>query len=184
MIERGGVVETYNTGITEKPNGVTSIVTAFDDTYGDYARYAENDKAYDSWYVYGLARGLTVAKLADYITVTGDGTYTVEGAYMNRVVGTGTIIKVFDKDGNFVEQFRVVIYGDIDGNGAINGTDTSHALNEVASRTWSGRTTRVNYIFRAADLDQNGAYNGTDSAIHGSSVSGEKAIDQKTGRSK
>ena len=186
MIERGGVVETYNEGIlngTDRlPYGATGAVEAFSDSYGDYASYSENATEYDSWYIYGLTRGLTVANLSRYITVTNDGYYEVEGAYANRLVGTGTIIKVYDKDGNFVEQFRVVIYGDIDGNASINGNDTTAGKQEVSSRTWSSRTGRIDYIFRAADLDQNGAFNATDATNHGRVVSNVMAINQITGR--
>ena len=188
MIERGKVVETYNAGILDgtdrlpTKNQLTAIEA--DEDHYEYPQYEENATEYNSWYVYGLAKGLNIRNLQNYITVSNGGHYVVEGVYRGTIISTGTVIKVYDKDNNFIEQFRVVIYGDIDSNGVVNGTDSQIADDEVVTRTFSSRQGQANtpYLFRAADLDQNVAYNGTDDQLFREVIIGSRAVNQVTGR--
>lgn len=46
----------------------------------------------------------------------------------NDLVGTGAVIRLFDKDGQEVDSVVVVIYGDTDGDGRIDGNDIIFAV--------------------------------------------------------
>ena len=192
MIERGGVVETYNERILDQtredklplPRNV-SAVRATEDEYG-YATYDEDAKEYDSWYIYGLRVGTRSAALAgdnndifDFVKVTNGGRMEIlseTGETPRRNVGTGTIIKVYDTKGTpddntddvFVEQFRVVIYGDLTFDGNVNVADSTKIDTELDYRDWSlnNPEKRVPYLFRAADIAmQNNGLNVADSTM-------------------
>ena len=192
MIERGGVVETYNERILDQtredklplPRNV-SAVRATEDEYG-YATYDEDAKEYDSWYIYGLRVGTRSAALAgdnndifDFVKVTNGGRMEIlseTGGTPRRNVGTGTIIKVYDTKGTpddntddvFVEQFRVVIYGDLTFDGNVNVADSTKIDTELDYRDWSlnNPEKRVPYLFRAADIAmQNNGLNVADSTM-------------------
>ena len=181
MVERDGVVETYNE-IDENymPAGVTEIVEPFSDTYGEYS-----STTYDKWYVTGLKTALKPEALDDYVTVTGNGYYELDNIDDNGRLGTGTVIKVYTEDGVLVEQFYIVIYGDLDGNGRINDADVTEAEDEINNgRTWSSSADRVPYIVKASDLDQNGRYNDGDTTLfeqYINKTNPNRYIDQITG---
>ena len=163
MIERNGVVET---------NVETNNKVSADDIYGvtdvidwdeDMTRYAENT-TYEEYYIYGLETNKTVEYLDDMITVTGGGTYKVYDKTgtteleKTAVLGTGVKVKVFNGD-QVVEEFYVIIYGDIDGNGRVNVNDASRVEAEGTVNNWSLTTP---YLLRAADLAPNGRINVND----------------------
>ncbi len=200
MIERrdlngNSVVETNNHDVINGnellPNGVNNAVTPDNIGYGSYAVYSEgaNSPEYDSWYVYGIAEGTTVSELIGCFATDNNlynisiydesGLTTVQGT---KAVGTGMIVRVTDIEGNFIEQFRVIIYGDIDGNGSVNKYDTEVFLNETGTRTWSSAQNRVDYKCRAADLDQNGSFNKYDYEWKLNEDGGTVGINQVSGR--
>ena len=159
VIERDGVKESYN------DNSVNL------NTY-------EAD-SYDEWYIYGLAIGLDNANdvLDNYITVHGDGSYSVEyitGTYL----GTGVEITVYDNldPTTPVEKFYIVIFGDVTGNGYIDPTDRQLTSNQISLGGWT-----YQYLYKAADVTCNGYIDPTDAFLIGNSISGLVAIDQKTG---
>ena len=178
MIERDQTIETYNSLTSDEiPETATSAVTPFDNTYGSYS-----STDYTNWFVSGLTTGMLPADLDNYISVTGGGTYQVSNLSVNGRVGTGTIIKVYDKNNSFVEQFYVVIYGDIDGNGRITSADVTEAESELSDgRTWSKSTTLVPYLKKAADLDQNNHYTSGDCTAFEQYIEKAVKINQITG---
>ncbi len=203
MIERGdGAVETYCQTTIDgfnkaanpmfrrryAPYGVKSVTKAFDDTYGDYTFNSED---YSTWFVYGLGTEIKGSGLDKYITVSGNGTYEVfrsngEKLQKFRNVGTGCIIKVFDKDSNLVEQFRVVIFGDIDGNGKIDLSDSKMVQAEEDKTTsWSETTseTYTPYLVRAANVDGDTKIALSDANVIKRVDNKKATINQTTGRS-
>ena len=179
MIERDGVVETYNTDLSATPVGVTEIKEANEtDTY-------EAD-GYDAYYVYGLKTNITVDDIADYVRVTGDGRYEIELNSTGKA-GTGAIIAVYDKNGTedqsddvLVEQFYIIIFGDIDGDTDISTNDTSRLNTEIRTRDWSGDS-KIKYLVKAADLDLDTDISTNDLARLNSAIRLTIEIDQKTG---
>jgi len=162
MIERDGVIESYNDGYT---------VT--DDLY-------EAD-SYDEWFVYGFEeRRMRESTFEDYIEVRGDGelviTETEEG------YGTGTHIALVDNvTGEVVEEFWVVIFGDLNGNGTYNNVDIDVMADEVNGITsWQRRGPK--YLFRAADLSGDGRrINNSDMDVMVDYANGIITIDQTIG---
>lgn len=74
---------------------------------------------YSNELVYGLAEELTLASFkADYATVIGTGTIECE----DTVLRTGSVIKVMN-GGVCKAEYTVVIYGDLNSDGAANGED-------------------------------------------------------------
>ncbi len=171
MIERNGVIESYNDGYT-----VTS------DPY-DVAE----DETFDEYFIYGLAKAQRdTVLLTKYAEVQGDGYATVTPVTRGRL-GTGTLVKVYknNPDGGevdiLVEQFYVVIFGDLDGNSLINAADKGTLVAEIGNRTWSATRTRVPYMFKAANLDGNRLINAADKGILVRVIDGE-SFSQITGK--
>lgn len=173
VIERDGVKESIADG------------TVTSDPY-------EAPDSYDTWVIYGLKTGLrdTTLKVDDaagttsaYIDIQGDG-YTVVTPVTRGRLGTGTLVEVYDYvTGEKVEEFYVVIFGDIDGNSVVNAIDYGAVIEEVMNPVWSPRATRVYYLFLAADLDGNRrTINAIDYGLHTQAVTGEATIDQVAGK--
>lgn len=127
MVEREGVIESYNSGYTVTP-----------DPY-------DTPDSFEEWYIYGLRVRLTEKTLlSKYITVLGDGRIEVERVTTANgntygSVGTGAVIKVFDNvTGEQVEQFYIIIYGDINGDADANAGDAAAIYDETVNVTsWS-----------------------------------------------
>ncbi|MBR6941016.1 MAG: InlB B-repeat-containing protein, partial [Clostridia bacterium] len=176
MIERDGVVETYNEfGAGDAtPYGVTSIIepTATRTETEDFSR----------WFVYGLSEGLTEEQLRAAVTVQGDGEFTV-APITTGSIGTGAVITVTDRvTGKVVEQFYVVIFGDVDGDSVARSADTGEVRDEIADSTWAGEGLYCKV--KAADLDGSGNITGNDVSRLKSAVRNVKEIDQITGLAK
>ncbi|MBQ2842223.1 MAG: InlB B-repeat-containing protein [Clostridia bacterium] len=163
MIERDGVIESYNDGYT-----VNS------DPYAEPA-------SYEKWFVYGITeRRFSATTYNKYVTVQGDGKLVItqsEGGY-----GTGTKIEVVDNiDGDVKETFYVVIFGDLNGSGNVNSADLTKMQSESAGKT-SWQRTGEKYLFRAADLSGDGRrINSADLNILSNIVGGKATIDQTVG---
>ncbi len=155
MVQRGSIVESYQIP-DQKVAGVEQII-GVDKVNYNYA----NDDCVD-FYIYGLKTGISAdGGLDSWVEVTGDGTYEVDMDTVGATgkVGTGTVVNVYDADHELVETFKIIIFGDIDGNGRITNADTSALNNELTEpRVWSVDTNAEYDICRvkAADLDQNG----------------------------
>ena len=180
MIERDGVVETWNTGLGATPYGVNEIKEPDAEGY--------NATEFDAYYVYGLKVAAKVSELSEYVKVSGDGTYKVysaSGAELaeTALVGTGSVIKVYDNATNeVVEEFYIVIFGDIDGDSIISAQDISRTEYEINHRSWSSTESRVGYIFKAANLDLDMMISAQDIAKLSSANNKTASIDQKTGK--
>ena len=171
IIERDGVAETRNqevcNGIHELPNGAqpATVCEEAGELY-DYNTYAEDSPEYDSWFIYGIEPYTTPEQLEAMISI-GDGGYCVISNVTGRYVGTGTIVKIFDKNNSFVEQFRVVIYGDLDNSGSVTSSDTNIAIQESKRPSWSKASDadRVPYMYRAANVDQSTSFSSSDANL-------------------
>lgn len=168
MIERDGDIESYNDGY--------EVIT---DSY-DY----EDTTDFSEWYVYGLdTTRLTESRLAQYFEVYGDGYYEIDTELSDGGYGTGAVIKVYDNHdpSEPVEEFFVVFFGDIDGNGRINATDTALIAEDVSNRTWSNNSGGIAYMKKAASIDGNSRVAASDIALHKEVTAGNAEIDQIEG---
>lgn len=148
MIERDGVIESYNEGY--------EVIL---DEYG----YAQPAASYEEWFVYGLHEDMEAdvnpdeADIYDYVKVQGDGkmvlTYSENST---NFLGTGATIDVYDNvTGELVESFYIVIIGDLDGDGHIGSNDIGIMNSEVAVGTnWSSKEDPdyTSYRRKAADI--------------------------------
>lgn len=156
-----------------------------DDTINDTDKVDDYTET-SEWFVYGLKEKLTEEKLLEqFIDVQGDG-YIVVKLSSAKFAGTGSVIEVYDYvTGQLVEKFWVVIFGDIDGNGAVRAVDVSMCEDETIGLTsWSRKSSDsfVSYMFKAADVDGNGRIKTADGSIINDHTLGAHAIDQVTGR--
>ena len=121
----------------------------------DRAGLTVDDYTADSrWYVYGLEEILTLNSLLTYfIDVSGDGRIEVTKITDFSCYGTGTIIDVYDNvTGELVESFRIVIFGDLNGDSYINGIDLSIMTDECQGVTGWSYEDELHYVVKAANL--------------------------------
>ncbi|MBP3696403.1 MAG: InlB B-repeat-containing protein [Clostridia bacterium] len=140
----------------------------------------------EQWYAYGFAgRRINSAEVPKLFTVQGDGYYVIENSELSGTFGTGAKIVVYDRLTNeFVEEYYIIIFGDVDGNARIDVNDSSAMVTELASPTWSNRRNGVPYRIKAADLDLNRRIDTNDSTRLINAIAGEVSIDQTTGEAK
>ena len=111
------------------------------------------------WYVYGLKTDINKTTLEEkYIDVAGDGYAEIiifNGNYLERT-GTGTIINVYDNvTGEIVESFRIIIFGDLNGDARVDATDDSMISDEIMGATswsWEESDEYIYYRKKAANI--------------------------------
>ncbi len=137
----------------------------------------------EQWYVYGFTgRRFNAQEVPKMFEVKGDGYYEIEDSELSGTFGTGAKVKVYDRvTEELVEEFYVIYFGDINGDGRINTADTTELKNEVAAPVWSGRRNGVPYRIKAADINCDGRINTIDSGTLVNVVSKSYTIDQETG---
>lgn len=156
----------------------------------------EDSKTFYNWWIYGVEPGTTVDELfGNYITVQGDG-YMVITAKHSNIASTGSTVKVYDRNGTddtaddeLVESFDVVVYGDINGDGKIDKTDSVMVDSAVAGyftlsngERWTyapGRQDECPAMHRAGDFDVNSRIIVADSALMDMAIL--YGVDQTTG---
>lgn len=188
-------------------SGSTAVLDRGGQSAGDYTADSE-------WYIYGLEKFLTDTVLLDkYIDIEGDGHIEIKYIYFddnnnqcysnNRddaffktstgivYVGTGTIVNVYNADNTLAESFKVIIFGDINGDSGIHAVDSTLVDREVAGYTnWSKPFDTNNnpnpeynacYVM-AADLDNDKTITKEDATSLSHCVSGVGSINQVTGK--
>ena len=176
-----------------------TCTTVIDREGGEYTDY---DPAVSEWYVYGLEEYVTERTLLDnFIDVTGDGRIEIVyetnglGGTWAPYTGTGTIINVYDRLGTeettddiLVESFRIIIFGDLDGDASVQAIDERYAREEVAGKThWSNPFAPAEeykpYLLKAGDISGDGTIEGDDATYIGDhTLQSIVVIDQETGR--
>ena len=152
-------------------------------------------------YIYGLDTGITTAQFeSQYAQVVGDGHLVITPVDAYAVVnacGTNTKVELVDNVTNkVVETYYIVIFGDLNGDGKVNGNDVQVARMEVAMTPntavgdlWSvdendrplDPETTPAAIMLAADLNGDGRITSTDTSAIRSVSMGLATIDQVTG---
>ncbi len=129
-------------------------------------------------YIVGLQPSLTKAKFQntyiDYENVKVEINMTTA-----RYLGTGSTVTVKSQSGEVIDEYVIVIYGDVDGTATINGRDAVEVSNSVTGVTES--------LTGAAKLAANvegtrATINAKDATVIRSVAGGTMTIDQTTGK--
>lgn len=122
-------------------------------------------------YIYGVPAGVSAEDLAEYFTVV-NGTFQMvanDGGYTN---GTGATLVVKDTAGNEVDHYTLVIFGDVNGDGAVTGADYGIVMNASLGGDIEGEP----HIF-AADVNSDGTVTGADyGVVMNASLGGEITV--------
>ena len=123
------------------------------------------------YYIYGIDNPFKLETL--FKVVNGD----IEFVKSNpNFYGTGTKI-IVKKDGNIVDTYTVVIFGDINGDSAIDAFDAS-----LYNLALSGNHPLSEYQFLAADINRNGKLEQEEYQIFYDLVVGKCEINQQSGK--
>ncbi len=142
------------------------------------------------WYIYGLERQTNFDDadlLASYIQVQGDGVISFTPILNQgiRQYGTGTLVTVTDRvTGDVVEEFIIVVYGDVTGDTRSDAADIAIIRQEsMMASSWSvvGSPTYRKCLVMAADFSKDNKITVTDFAAIKDVVARIKDINQETG---
>ena len=128
-----------------------------------------------------MEQGITQNEFENgFVSITGNGRLVYNSA--NGTLGTGTKVDLIDNATNDILQtFTIVIFGDVNGDGIINGIDAGIVVNiENYSAVWDSVTDAA--FIRAADVNGDGVVNGIDSGIMVNSENYVTHISQVTGQ--
>lgn len=98
--------------------------------------------------------------------------------------GSGTTVEVFDADGNRIAIYKVVVRGDVSGDGEITGTDGDLIYaNEggLVDWCWNSYETYDSYYAVAADLNGDFSIDGGDASFCAAIEGGLGDVNQETG---
>lgn len=157
------------------------IISALWD-YAFYVSTVENSTCViaNDW-IYGLAPGITKTNFENnYLRIHND--LTVE--YSSSIIGTGTRINVVETSENstrtVLATYTIVIFGDVNGDGLIDGNDVGMILDyENWLVDWD--TTIHTAYFLAGDLNGDGNVDSIDSDLIADSENWIMYVDQATG---
>ena len=172
------------TGVIERNIDGEQFIESYNDDSADPELVYENfDEDYEQYYVYGFSgRRFYEDDVWDYFEVQGNGYMELEYSELSDEYGTGAKIIVRDNDTDeVVEEFYVIIFGDVNGDALIDAADSSEIVQELVNRTWSSSRRGVPYRIKAADLDLTESIDANDSAALKSRLANTVKIDQTTG---
>ena len=150
----GVVLTSATANVTIKSAGTT--ITA----KGDKETVIDNENKY----IYGITPGDNVE---DYVQVN-NGSFDIVANASGYKNGTGAIVNVKNASGAVVDTYTIIVFGDVDGNGKIEGTDQG-LIGQYAQGLQS-KLSDVETI--AADVDRNGFPQGTDQGLIGQYAQG------------
>ena len=110
-------------------------------------------------YVYGVAIG---DEATAYFEATNGGSIEMVANEAGVTNGTGAQLQLKDTDGSVLDTYTLIIFGDVDGSGAVDGTDSLVIMQYVADSVAYALTDMAAF---AADVDASVAVDGTDSLV-------------------
>ena len=88
--------------------------------------------------------------------VVGDGEIEIIANAAGSEAGTGTVVNVLDLDGNVVETYVLVVFGDVDGDGAVGASDSMDIDNHdvwMYDKGYDGMRINAPELLLAGDID-------------------------------
>ncbi len=174
MDDKNVVTSTAYTGqtVSQNTNTVTigsaaPTLVAIDGTLGvvDTSRTdldAEFEGTTCNGYVYGYdpeANG----DVSEIVEVVGDGTMNVVANDEGNTTASGAMIQVLDLDENVVAEYVLIVFGDVNGDGAVDSNDASNIeLHEGYELGDNGQM--VTYLQFAADVNLDGSADSNDAS--------------------
>lgn len=110
-------------------------------------------------YVYGVTIG---DEATAYFEATNGGSIEMVANEAGVTNGTGAQLQLKDTDGSVLDTYTLIIFGDVDGSGAVDGTDSLVIMQYVADSVAYALTDMAAF---AADVDASVAVDGTDSLV-------------------
>lgn len=133
---------------------------AVDGTTGAFGEVVTDEETgFTTGYLYGVTAGEAAE---GYFALVDDTAGTVEWSLgtASNVNGTGAVATVKDTKGNAVAEFTLVIFGDVNGDAAVTGTDASIIENASLGGNIDGDANNI-----AADANGDTGVTGTDASI-------------------
>ena len=132
--EQASVIAKEGTDVIFDTTGATAFVYGFNDV------------------VNGTYDVLDEDNIVEYITTTGDATYELEGNDQ-ETLSTGAKIHAKDARGNPIGDYEIVIFGDVNGDGMINGQDATMLADAIVGEyEWSWGDVRDNATAMSCDV--------------------------------
>ncbi len=118
-------------------------------------------------YIYGITPGDSVE---NYFTVN-NGTYALVESSQGSTNGTGAKIQVKNAGGDVVDTYTVIIFGDLNGDANVDGTDSQLIMQKVA-----GSSTLDIVQTMASNVNADANVDGTDSQLIMQKVAGSGTL--------
>ena len=158
-----------------------SVVENIDNLSTDLTAPLPETENYNQYFVYGFYPIGNSLSLENQLDVQGDGHYVATATIVGKY-GTGALIEVYDDVTNTkVEEFHIIIFGDLNGDAIITTTDTALLQRETIVPSWSTGDDMIRYLVRAVDFTGDDQLTSTDTSLHERVVSGQSQINQATG---
>ena len=145
VIIGGGAAEAPTLGVIDGTIGV--IDTTRQDMYCDESGFGMGDATFTG-YIYGVEPEM-FEDVYSVFEVVGDGELEIIATEAGSEAGTGTIVNVLDLDGNVVETYVLVIFGDVNGDGMIDAVDAGDIeLHDGWAYEMSSNGMRMEYAYQ------------------------------------
>ena len=142
-------------GVIDGTAGV--IDTTRQDMYCDESGFGMGDATFTG-YIYGVEPEYA-EDIYSIFEVIGDGELEIVANEAGSEAGTGTIVNVLDTDGNAVESYVLVIFGDVNGDGAIDAVDAGDIeFHDAWMYEMSSNGMRMEYAYQVFAGDVNCDY--------------------------
>lgn len=155
VIIGGGAAEAPTLAVIDGTAGV--IDTSRQDMYCDESGFGMGDATFTG-YIYGVEPEYA-EDIYSVFEVIGDGELEIVANEAGSEAGTGTIVNVLDLDGNVVESYVLVIFGDVNGDGAIDAVDAGDIeFHDAWMYEMSSNGMRMEYAYQVFAGDVNCDY--------------------------
>ena len=130
------------------------IDTTRQDMYCDESEAGTGDATFTG-YIYGVEPEYA-EDVNSVFEVAGDGEIEIIANEAGSEAGTGTIVNVLDTDGNAVESYVLVIFGDVNGDGMVDAVDAGDVeFHDGWAYEMSSNGMRFEYAYQAFAADVN-----------------------------
>ena len=155
IIGGGAEAEAPTLGVIDGTAGI--IDTTRTAEYCDESGF-DLDEGVFTGYLYGVEPEM-FEDIYSVFEVIGDGELEIIANEAGSEAGTGTIVNVLDLDGNVVETYVLVIFGDVNGDGMIDAVDASDIeFHDAWMYEASSNGMRFEYAYQALAADVNADY--------------------------